>query len=589
MHQSDRRGFSTAVTSAAVLCATLLSSRVALGACQLGELVQLPVTMVGLRPTIPVKINGVAATFAVDSGAFFSMMTPAAAAQFHLPLRAAPDNLQINGIGGRVNYSVATVSHFGLGRVDLQQMDIVVGGNSLGGGAQGILGENILNGNDVDYDLASGAIRLVRPRGCGKAELAYWDQNGNKPYSSLQMEQGPPLSGARSIAYLNGKKIHVLFDTGSALSVLSLHAAQRAGFRATNPGVDSGGSSYGMGGAAVPTWIAPFASFKLGGEEIRNTRLRVADGGFGDVDMLIGADFFLAHHVYVANSQHRIYFTYNGGPVFNLTVAQAASDTGQTPGDAAGFARRGAAFDARGEFSLAIADLTRALALDPTNADYYQQRATYELNSRQLQAARTDLDRALQFKPTDVPALLMRAQLRMRAGDRLGAAEDASAVDRAVPMQADARFALAQVYLGIDQWDAAVSQLSLWLTSHPHDIGVAAALNDRCRARALQDAQLRAALNDCNAAIRLSPTTGARSAALDSRGLVWLRLGNYAASVRDYDAALSVSPRRPSSLYGRGIDEIRQGRLDIGQADLRAASALRADVAELFRTAGISP
>ena len=120
MRQSHWQRLSMLATSAAVLCAMPLPGRVALGACRLGELVQLPVTMVGLRPTIPVAINGVAATFAVDSGAFFSMMTPAAAAQFHLPQRAAPDHLQINGIGGRVNYSVATVSHFGLGPLDLQ-------------------------------------------------------------------------------------------------------------------------------------------------------------------------------------------------------------------------------------------------------------------------------------------------------------------------------------------------------------------------------------------------------------------------------------------------------------------------------------
>ncbi|HWG77369.1 MAG TPA: aspartyl protease family protein [Steroidobacteraceae bacterium] len=591
-----------------------LPGRVALGACRLGELVQLPVTMVGLRPTIPVAINGVAATFAVDSGAFFSMMTPAAAAQFHLPQRAAPDHLQINGIGGRVNYSVATVSHFGLGPLDLHQMDIVVGGNTLGAGAQGMLGQNILNGDDVDYDLASGAIRLMRPQGCEKAELAYWDQN--KSYSWLKMESGPPLSGARGIAYLNGRKIHVLFDTGSALSVLSLHAAERAGFRSTNPGVVSGRTSYGMGGSAVPTWIAPFDSFKLGSEEIRNTRLRVADVGFGDVEMLIGTDFFLAHHVYVANSQHKIYFTYNGGPVFNLSVyqpprsaaassqsplrpratapraaaaAQPAGETGQTPSDAAGFARRGAALDARGEFSLAIADLTRALTLDPTNAGYFQQRGSYEVNARQLPPAMADLNRALQLQADDVPARLLRAQLRVRAGDRFGADEDAAVVDRAVPKQADVRFGLARIYLATDQWDAAVSQLSLWLASHPRDIGLATALNERCRARALQARQLRAALNDCNAAIRLSQTKLARAAALESRALVRLRMQDLTGSVRDYDAALALAPQRASSLYGRGIAEIRQRRLELGQADLRAATALRADVANPFRRAGIGP
>ena len=32
--------------------------------------------------------------------------------------------------------------------------------------------------------------------------------------------------------------------------------------------------------------------------------------------MLLGYDFLRSHRVLVAHSQHRIYFTYSGGPVF---------------------------------------------------------------------------------------------------------------------------------------------------------------------------------------------------------------------------------------------------------------------------------
>jgi len=71
------------------------------------------------------------------------------------------------------------------------------------------------------------------------------------------------------------------------------------------------------------TWIAPISSFKIGGEEIHDTRLRIGDIG-PDADMLLGADFFLAHHIYVSNRQDKLYFTYNGGPVFNLSQSPLA-------------------------------------------------------------------------------------------------------------------------------------------------------------------------------------------------------------------------------------------------------------------------
>jgi hypothetical protein len=66
------------------------------------------------------------------------------------------------------------------------------------------------------------------------------------------------------------------------------------------------------------THLAPFSSFKVGDEEIRNPRLRVGDTREG-TDMLLGADFFLSHRIFVSNEQRKVYFTYNGGPVFSAS------------------------------------------------------------------------------------------------------------------------------------------------------------------------------------------------------------------------------------------------------------------------------
>jgi hypothetical protein len=44
------------------------------------------------------------------------------------------------------------------------------------------------------------------------------------------------------------------------------------------------------------------------------------------LDMVLGADFFLTHRIYVANNQQKMYFTYNGGPVFDLSRNPAVAD-----------------------------------------------------------------------------------------------------------------------------------------------------------------------------------------------------------------------------------------------------------------------
>ncbi len=49
----------------------------------------------------------------------------------------------------------------------------------------------------------------------------------------------------QGVAYLNGQKIRVLFDTGAGYSLLTLGAAEHAGITPASPGVMTGGQSTG--------------------------------------------------------------------------------------------------------------------------------------------------------------------------------------------------------------------------------------------------------------------------------------------------------------------------------------------------------
>src|ERR1700733_4680458 len=71
----------------AVLLLRLAASPTAAFAdCTLAKLAELPVTMEGLRPVVPVKINGTDSRLIVDSGAFYSMLSPGSAAELKLKL-----------------------------------------------------------------------------------------------------------------------------------------------------------------------------------------------------------------------------------------------------------------------------------------------------------------------------------------------------------------------------------------------------------------------------------------------------------------------------------------------------------------------
>lgn len=580
------------VAAVLLTSACLATPAFAAGKCSLGKIAEVPVTMSGLRPMIPAEVDGHKTMFVLDSGAFYSTISPGTAAEFGLKTKAAPPQLHLTGIGGETSATVATV-HLGLAGIDIPRIEFIVGGSEVGGA--GLLGQNILSRADVEYDLAGGMVRFFKPSDCGNQPLEYWAPS----FSMMPIES---ITDARfhtvGTAILNGTKIRIAFDTGASTSILSRDAAARVGVKPGGEGVVAAGQGRGLGKRTVPNWIGQFDSIKLGDEEIKKIRLRFGELSMGDIDMLLGADFFLSHRVYVANSQHRIYFTYNGGPVFNLGMRDvhaaaapppaASSQTGDTHGDpidAEGFGRRGAARLSAHDYDGAIADLTKAMELAPGDARFPYRRAEAHLRRQEPALARADIDLAVKLAPQDIDIRIMHASSRigMRQPDLVAA--DLDAASQAAAPSADQRLALAGLYQRIDRFAPAIAQYDQWLTAHPDDSRKADALNGRCWTRALAGQELDRALADCNAALKLrsgDPTF------LDSRALVQLRRGDDDRAIADYDAVLKLQPRRAWALYGRGLARQSKGLKADGDADIAAAVAIDKTLPARFKALGIA-
>jgi predicted aspartyl protease len=292
------------------------------GACKFNS-TELRVTMSDLHPIIKARINGAEVGLIVDSGAFYSFLSPSTASQLKLVLSRPPGKLVLTGAGGhKADVWWTSVQDLRLDQGSYKNAGFLVAPMVDRGG---LLGQNILDAGDAEFDLGNGVIRLGRSDGCEGLPLAYWVSAG-RTYSVTPI-QSPDAAGAQTIgtALLNGVKISVGFDTGSATSLVSLTAARRAGVTPQSRGVVYAGYGVGSGRYRFRTWIAPFASFKIGDEEVPAPRIRMGDIG-APIDMVLGADFFLSHRIYVANGRRMIYFTYNGGPVFSV-FSKAARDS----------------------------------------------------------------------------------------------------------------------------------------------------------------------------------------------------------------------------------------------------------------------
>ena len=66
-------------------------------------------------------------------------------------------------------------------------------------------------------------------------------------------------------------------------------------------------------------------------------------------------------------------------------------------------------------------------------------------------------------------------------------------------------------------------------------------------------------------------------------------MGDFAAAIDDYTAALKLWPKNPQALYGRGVAKSRRGDTLGAAADMNAARALKAEIAATEGKLGIRP
>ena len=286
----------------------------------------------GGAPIIDGTINGQPIKIVVDAGSSKTLMTAAAARRLGLV------TTRLSGgtfaIGGDDRASTTAVKELTIDRFKLSNITLgVVGEPGKPRGFDMLLGDDILSQYDVEFDLANGAIRLFESQACQPPQLVYWA----KPYSQATL-LSTPRDDARITAdvELNGHKLVAELDPGATETIVETDEAGAAGVTRGSPGSEAAGKVHGIGPVVEESFAGKFSSFVFGDEKLANTRLLVVDFArsveytptgstlarpvLGAPMMLIGDDFLRAHRVMVANREHVILFSYNGGPVFAVAA-----------------------------------------------------------------------------------------------------------------------------------------------------------------------------------------------------------------------------------------------------------------------------
>lgn len=232
----------------------------------------------------------------------------------------------------------------------------------------------------------------------------------------------------------------------------------------------------------------------------------------------------------------------------------------------------------------AIADYTSAIAIEPSADLYLARAALYEMagaDAKQL----ADIEAARKLDSESDAALSALAQYHAKHGKL---AEGVALVDARLE-RAGSKDRTEWLMLKADLQDeggereAALATLDGAMAARPGNAGL---LNARCWTRGTNNVALDGALRDCTKAIELADVP---AAALDSRAMVYYRMGRFDDALADLDAALEDAPDLGASRYMRGVVLRRLGKTAAGDAELAQARMIAPQIDKRYGRWGIVP
>ncbi len=236
------------------------------------------------------------------------------------------------------------------------------------------------------------------------------------------------------------------------------------------------------------------------------------------------------------------------------------------------FYQRGLAYAAKRDFKLAAADHAEAIRLSPGHLGSYVKRAAALASLGQTKQALAAYDDAVSHFPSVLLVFNDRGNFKRSTGDRQGAIEDFSRC-----LQIDPKFAIAYINRGLclaeqNDPEAAVGDYSEALKLKPDATLTILAYRLRAAAR-LAIGNAAAAVTDFAAAIKASPPPPSQPDATlyEERGFAQLFQKKFAEAIADFAKARQTNPQLTHLLAWQSLAQARAGHASEARALLVGA------------------
>jgi len=297
-------------------------------ACTLGAVAVLPLQIQQGHFAFTASINDKAANFALDTGAFATTLTLAAADRLGVRMNAL--GTVVNGVGGVRHLYRGTASHMRVGQMSADGMVLagadILDAPPLAAAMDGLFGMNMMSAYDIDLDVAGRHAILYQADGsCRKPTVAL-----AQPLYMVRLEYIQHDRQADVEIVIDGQRLRAVIDSGAAQTAMFASAARRLGLDLSALHAPNAGRGFGIGPRPVPVMRHVFDTVQIGDLQIRNMPVMIlaqADLGFnmvhvgslladpssgepGGEDMLLGADFMQKVHLWISHSSQTLIMQY---------------------------------------------------------------------------------------------------------------------------------------------------------------------------------------------------------------------------------------------------------------------------------------
>jgi tetratricopeptide (TPR) repeat protein len=264
---------------------------------------------------------------------------------------------------------------------------------------------------------------------------------------------------------------------------------------------------------------------------------------------------------------------------YERAIAEYTKAIALNPEDAAFYRHRGIAYYILRDYKLAILDTTESLRLDPSQRDSFSLRSLAHLDSGNTSEAIRDCSRAIELDPQDAVSFYTRGRAYQQEQDIEMAIKDFSEAIRLNPNDAGPFNQRGWLYEATQDYNAAIADHTRAIGLEPNNADFYYGRGSSYSRKEDYDA----AIKDYTKVIRLEPDF---VAAYKSRGEAYLRKKDYAAAIQDVSEVIRLKPDDGKLYNQRAIWHIATRDYDASIADHTRAIRLEPNNAEFYFSRG---